>query len=532
MRKTILLLKTLLLSTSQFNIFRYTTDKKKKSRIIAGLIGAFMVYGMIMAYCILMCFGYGELGLTSSIPLMTAMILSGLAFLFTLLKTNGYLFHFKEYDMLMALPFTPGTVAICKFFYMYLKSLPWYLSVSAATLFGYGYYAKPAIIVYVIWIVLSLIIPIIPMVIASFLGFLIAKISSGFRKTNLIQTILMMGLVIFGFSLRYIITSVMENEEIEEIINVTAQTTGQAADWYLPIRWFADAVEKPAFIPALLLIGTTLILTLIVFYFVGRSYRQINSALMSQAAKKNYRLTHQRQHSPAQAIAFKEYRTLTGSSVYMTNAAVGEVLTVLLGILTLIFGFERIILTVTMDAPIDIKILQPAIPFVIYFFIGMVATTACSFSLEGKNYWILQSLPVTKKDICQGKMLFNLYLTIPFMTFGILCLCISARVPLINTVLYVILGTALCAFSTAWGSVCGIRFIRLDWENEIEVIKQGTAITLYLLPNMFACMILTALMVILGIRIDHRMLTAIMILIVTFLAWLSYRRALSLSKNL
>ena len=231
-------------------------------------------------------------------------------------------------------------------------------------------------------------------------------------------------------------------------------------------------------------------------------------------------------------IAFKEYRRLTGSSVYMTNAAVGEVLTVLLGILTLIFGFERIILTVTMDAPIDIKILQPAIPFVIYFFIGMVATTACSFSLEGKNYWILQSLPVTKKDICQGKMLFNLYLTIPFMTFGILCLCISARVPLINTVLYVILGTALCAFSTAWGSVCGIRFMRLDWENEIEVIKQGTAITLYLLPNMFACMILTVLMVILGIRIDHRMLTAIMILIVTFLAWLSYRRALSLAKNL
>ena len=135
MRKAILLLKTLLLSTSQYNIFRYTTDKKKKNRIIAGLIGAFMVYGMIMAYCILMCFGYGELGLTSSIPLMTAMILSGLAFLFTLLKTNGYLFHFKEYDMLMALPFTPGTVAICKFFYMYLKSLPWYLSVSAATLF-------------------------------------------------------------------------------------------------------------------------------------------------------------------------------------------------------------------------------------------------------------------------------------------------------------------------------------------------------------------------------------------------------------
>ena len=35
----ILLLKTLLLSTSQINIFRYSTDKKKKKKVIAGFIG-------------------------------------------------------------------------------------------------------------------------------------------------------------------------------------------------------------------------------------------------------------------------------------------------------------------------------------------------------------------------------------------------------------------------------------------------------------------------------------------------------------
>ena len=30
--------------------------------------------------------------------------------------------------------------------------------------------------------------------------------------------------------------------------------------------------------------------------------------------------------------------------------------------------------------------------------------------------------------------------------------------------------------------------MRLDWENEIEVIKQGAAVSIYLLPNMFAVM--------------------------------------------
>ena len=231
------------------------------------------------------------------------------------------------------------------------------------------------------------------------------------------------------------------------------------------------------------------------------------------------------------AVAFKEFKRLTGSTNYMTNAAVGEVMAVLLGIITLIIGFERILSTVTGGAPIDPAILHPAIPFVIYFFIVLMATTACSPSLEGKNYWIIQSLPVEKKIIYQGKMLFNMYLTVPFMTFAILCMCISAKVPVSDTILYLILGFTLCAFSTAWGCVCGIKFMRLDWENEIEVIKQGAAVTAYLLPNMFVTMGLVVLVVFLGLHMDHKVLTLIFILITTVLAVLSYLRAMTLAKK-
>ena len=39
MKQTVLLLKTLLLSTSQRNIYKYTADRKKKSKIVGGTIG-------------------------------------------------------------------------------------------------------------------------------------------------------------------------------------------------------------------------------------------------------------------------------------------------------------------------------------------------------------------------------------------------------------------------------------------------------------------------------------------------------------
>ena len=73
--------------------------------------------------------------------------------------------------------------------------------------------------------------------------------------------------------------------------------------------------------------------------------------------------------------------------------------------------------------------------------------------------------------------------------------------------------------------------MRLDWENDIEVIKQGSAVTIYLLPNMFVVMGLTVLVVFLGLKLDHKLLALIFILIVTLLALLSYGRVMSLAKK-
>ncbi|MBO7710368.1 MAG: hypothetical protein J6S83_07865, partial [Lachnospiraceae bacterium] len=511
--KSILLLKTLLLSTSQKNIYRHTRDKKKKRRIIGSTIGSVLLYALLMAYCVAVSIGYGMVGLIDSAPVMCGLVISLLSFVFTLFKTNGYLFQFREYDMLMSLPFEAKTVAACKFLYMYIKSLPWYLSIAVAMMAGYGYFARPSAVIYPIWLVLSLLLPVIPMLAAAFLGFLIARISSGFRKTNIIQTVLTFILVIFCFSLRFFIEDLFRNDKVEATLQTASLMTGQAADIYRPVRWFSDAVVKRDIPGILLLVGVSVLLFVLVFSVVGRSYRNINSALRSHAASKSYKMTAQKKRSVVRSIAYKEFRRLTGSSVYMTNGALGMILAPLLGILTLVIGFDRIVGFVTHGAPIDSYMLQPAIPLIVYFFIGMLATTACSPSLEGKNYWILQSLPIEKKTIYQGKMLFNMLLTVPSMLFSTLCLCLSMKVSVLQAVLYLILGFTLCAFSTAWGCVCGIRHMRLDWENEVEVIKQGSAVAIYMLPNMFVVMGLTVLMVYLGTKMNHGLLALIMILI-------------------
>ena len=176
MKSSILLFRAMLLSTSQRNIYRYTRDIKKKKQIRLGVFGATLLYAMLMGYSISLCVGYGNFGLIDAAPVMCALVISGLAFFFTFFRTNGYLFHFKEYDMLMSLPFAESAVAGCKFLYMYVKSLPWYESIALAMMIGYGYYKRPAIRVYLLWILLSFFLPLIPMLFSAFLGFLVARI--------------------------------------------------------------------------------------------------------------------------------------------------------------------------------------------------------------------------------------------------------------------------------------------------------------------------------------------------------------------
>ena len=524
------LLKTLLLSTSSRNIYRYSKDRKKRRRIVGNTIGVMILYAMLMAFCIAMCIGYGKFGMINAVPVLCALAISAIAFIFTIFKTNGYLFNFKEYDMLMSLPFEARTVAGCKFLYMYLKSLPWYISISLAMMIGYGVYAHPFVVMYPLWIVLSLFLPVIPMLAASFLGFLIARISAGFRKTNLVQTILTMAFVLFCFFVRFAVEDLFENEKILETLETANAMTHKAAGIYLPAGWFSGAVIDLRVSDMLLLTGLSILLFAIIFTVVGRSYRSINSALKSHAAARSYHMSAQKQYSVVQAVAFKEFKRMTGSTTYMVNGGMGVILSSIIGLLTLIIGPDKILSAVTQGAPINSAMLRPAIPFIVYFFIGMVATTACSPSLEGKNYWIVQSLPIKKKTLYQGKMLFNMIMTVPFMAFSTLCMCIASKTPIPEAVLYLLLGLVLCAFSTAWGCVCGVKHMRLDWENEVEVIKQGAAVVIYMLPNMIVVMALTVAAVILGLSIDRCLLALLFTLAAAALAALSYWRVMVLAK--
>ena len=173
-KNSIVLVKMLLLSTSRYNQYKYTKDEEKKKEILSNIIGTYILYALFAVYGMAMCIEYNSYGMIENTPLMCAISISSLDFIFTFFKSNGYLYNFKEYDSVMSLPFKPKTVAACKFLYMYIRRMPWYLSLSLSMMVGYGIFAKPSIAVYPLWIIMSFILPLIPMIVAAFLSFIIS----------------------------------------------------------------------------------------------------------------------------------------------------------------------------------------------------------------------------------------------------------------------------------------------------------------------------------------------------------------------
>ncbi len=523
----VLLLKNLLRASSSFNFLKYSKDAKAKSKVRMTMFGMSLLYILLMIYCIFTVVGYGMLGITSQIPALCTVTVSIIAGFFTLLKTNGYLFAFKEYDMLMSLPFPTKSVVGAKFLYMYVKSLPWVFSISGAMLIGYGIFAKPAFYVYPLWLLLTLLLPIPATVLAAAVGALFAAIGSRFRHKQLIQAFLSFVFVFIIFALRFILEDVFRSDEVDDMILLIADTMDKIKAVYPPAAWFEGTIVMGRPIDLLL----TIVLPILIFeafiLLVGRYYRQINSRLMAGTAGKKYQMTGQRSKSVCQSIAFKEFKAFTGSMIYLVNAGLGEVFVLITSIAIFFVDVDKIIGFITNGSPLTKENVAPAIPILLYFFLGMVATTAFSYSLEGKNLWIIKSLPIKMTDVMKGKMLFNLYLTLPFGLLGCICYGIGFRQNILGILLSCLCIVVLCSFSTTLGMFVNLLLPKFEWENEVEVIKQGASVAVYMLPNLFLAMVLMVLVVALGFFMNPYIVSLVITLVAAAFAGLFYYLVIS-----
>jgi len=96
-----------------FGIRRLFGNKVASSR------GRIILFGLLFAYSFL-SIGFSSgmmfytMGLTVELLLYIASYSTGMGFLFALMQANGFLFHFKDYEIIGPLPIKPLTLLLAK----------------------------------------------------------------------------------------------------------------------------------------------------------------------------------------------------------------------------------------------------------------------------------------------------------------------------------------------------------------------------------------------------------------------------------
>lgn len=105
----------------------------------------------------------------------------------------------------------------------------------------------------------------------------------------------------------------------------------------------------------------------------------------------------------------------------------------------------------------------------------MMTTTSTSISMEGKNWWIVKSLPLSVKSVLDAKLLMNLLLLLPFYLLSELLMLLALQPGGAELVWMLLLPGVIILFSCVYGLTINLRFPVMDWESEVTVVKQSAS---------------------------------------------------------
>ena len=479
----------LLVKKQLTEIFRaYLYDaKKNRARSKAATVGylVFFVFimvgiigGMFTALSPAMCRSMAEAGMSwfyFAIMGLMAILLGAFGSVFT---TYSSLYLPKDNDQMLSLPIPVNTLIAARLLGVYLMGLMYS-----------GVVVLPAIIVY--WVTVSaaplhllagvlflLLISLFVMAISCLLGWVVAKVSLKLKNKSFVTVVL--SLAFFG--LYYYFFSFKANSLLTELLQNIALYGDKVRSSAYPVYLFGQAGAGDPL--------SMLLLTAAIALLFGLTWLLLS--------RKVYRAKAVRCRSISSALLDRELRRFTSSANYMLNCGFGTIFLVLASGFLLWQGRELLEL-VSQSFPERSGAMPVLLAFVLCLLSAMNDTTAPSVSLEGKQLWLAQSLPVSPWQVLRAKLRLQLLITIPPM---LLCLvCLLAVYPGSPLELLFIAVTALsyALLMALLGLFLGLKMPNLSWTNEVVPIKQSACVALSLFGGWAVAMIPGALYLLTGI---------------------------------
>lgn len=461
------MVKVLLINQFKLNELKHG----KPSKIFVMALAAVCIVVVLSGYTALLAIGLTAIGLSEIIPAYALTITSLISLLFTVFKTNGILFVYKDYDMLMALPVTNVTLITSRFFSLYLSNTVFSALVAIPMGIVYCVYVKPSPVAYVMWILAVLTQTLIPTVVGAAIGTAIIALSTRFKFANLVAIILTVAALIAYLGIMFGFTGSSSNLDLNQLTSMAEMISAQIYRLYPISRLFHSAFRQENILYMLAFVLLSAVIYALFAVVVGWKYNAINTSLTTYHVKSNFKLTTLKVGSPLKALYFKEAKRFFSCFPYVMNMGVGILLMLAAVIGFAVMGVGK--METYLGVPGAVTYFTGYMPLIIAALLSMSCTSAVSLSLEGKNLWIIQSVPVEPSAVFKAKMLFNLSLTVPSGILSGLILGIVVHADIKLMLLFMFVPTAFALFSTTFGMFINIMMPVYEWESETRVIKQS-----------------------------------------------------------
>lgn len=423
-------------------------------------------------------------------------------FFFGIFYSQNVLYFANDIEILLPLPFKQSHILGAKFtvalFYEYLTEgiilLP--------LLIVYGTKSNGSFLYYLYGIILFLILPIIPLSIASFLIMLIMSFTNVGRHKDKLK-------VIGGVSAMFIAVGInswmqkigMSTTNPDEMLKILRSGNNSLISISNKIFPGSSIATKAlilnssfqGFINMLMFLGVTAAIV-VVFLALGEKLYFKGIVGISEMSSKREEITSKElvksvsQNSSIKTLVIKELKILFRTPTYFMNC-------ILMNFLWPVF----ILIPIFTQPEIMNNIRITSILVRDSKFMGLIAglsisaslllsssngITATAISREGKNLFISKYIPVSYTIQLTAKLLSGIIMSIVAILIMLLVGIILIKPPVFLLLVILFLSLPAITFISIIGILIDLNFPKLNWDNEVKAVKQNFNVVITLLIGM------------------------------------------------
>lgn len=516
MSKFIALTKVLLKTGS-----KSSNNKKNKRQIKGILLGLLIVLAfmpMAIQFGKFLFMAYDELhniGQEAVILGFGLSVVSVVIFFFGIFYAMGVFYFSMDVENLLPLPLKPWHIMGAKFtvvlIYEYLTEIIFF----APTLIAYGIKSSGGVLYYIYGVVIFLLLPIVPLVIASVINMIIMRVTNIAKNKDRFRLFGGIIAMCFGVGINIYIqrfTQDVSQLAINEMFakgnnSLVSLVTKIFPSTKIAVNCLINTANTKGFINLILFIFIT-VAALIIFIILGQALYFKGVMGVSETTSRRKTLSNLElikrttQNSSLKIYILKELKLLFRTPIYFMNC-------VLMNFLWPIFLLIPIF--AQKGGGSQIKGLTAFLQdgrntgIALSVFFAFMVFTSCSnaisttaISREGKNLYILKYIPMKYKQQLMAKVLSAVVLGIAGMCAVIILGLVLLKLSLELVLLMFIVGILGILLTSFIGIFIDLNFPKLQWDTEQEAVKRN----LNVMISMIICIALGGLTVFIIIKFE------------------------------